>query len=75
MTEDKNLEQNLNKSNEKLHISGVKPRYQWSYVGSDRVSLPWKDYDIIDTHEDKVIESHNSPIMIKHRLRELNNVV
>jgi hypothetical protein len=62
-------------SDKKLNISGVKPRYQWAYVGSDRVTLTWKDYDIIDTHEDKVIESHNSPIMIKHRLRELNNVV
>lgn len=71
-----NEEQNIiEPQNSALNISDVKPRYLWSYVGSDKVNLPWKDYDIIDTYEGKVVESHNSPIMVKHRLKILNNVV
>ena len=49
-----------------------KPRYQWCYVGSSYTHLPWKDYDIIDTLEDKVIESYNSVFEVKNRLKELN---
>jgi hypothetical protein len=51
-----------------------KQRYQWSYVGSDYVNLPYKKFDIIDTLEDKIVESHNSPSMVKHRLKFLNNL-
>ncbi len=55
---------NKGKNKDKKLQPDVKPRYLWSYVGSDRVNLPWKDYDIIDTYEDKVIESHNSLSMV-----------
>lgn len=47
-------------------------RYQWSYVGSDRVILPGKDYVIIDTNEGIVVESYNSASMVKYRLSVLN---
>lgn len=51
----------------------IKPRYLWQYIGSNIViNQPYNDYIIIDTIEDKIIESYDSPSMIKFRLKELN---
>lgn len=50
-----------------------KVRYKWQYVGSNYVNLPYKNYDIIDTLEDRILESHDSPAIVKYRLNILNN--
>ena len=50
----------------------TKPRYLWEYVGSNYVVLPYKDFNIIDMLEGKVVETHNSPSMVKYRLKILN---
>lgn len=58
-----------------MEIKTKKPRYQWQYVGSSFAILPYKDYDIIDTWENKVIESYNSPLQVKLRLENLNKKI
>jgi hypothetical protein len=53
--------------------SKTRPRYQWQWVGSYFVRcLPHKDYDIIDTLENKIVFSSNSVFEISKALKELN---
>lgn len=50
----------------------IKSRYLWQYIGSNIVNQPYNDYIIIDTIEDKIVESYDSPSMVKFRLKQLN---
>ena len=76
MGKDKNLEQNLDKSNEKLHISDVIPRYKFGTYHTDNIK-PEYDWFIIDTHTDKVVENLKDKELyeVRQRCREWNGNV
>lgn len=46
--------------------------YWIKYSKSNIVNQPYNDYIIIDTIEDKIVESYDSPSMVKFRLKQLN---
>lgn len=75
MEEDKKLEQNLDNSNEKLHISDVIPRYKFGYCTDNDTH----DYDwfIIDTHTDTIVENLKDKELheVRQRCREWNDNV
>jgi hypothetical protein len=76
MEEDKNLEQNLDKSNEKLHISDVIPRYKFGTYHTDNETHEY-DWFIIDTHTDKVVENLKDKELheVRQRCRDWNDNV
>ena len=74
--EDKKLEQNLDKSNEKLHISDVIPCYKFGTYHRDNNETEY-DWFIIDTHNDKVVENLKDMELhdVRQRCREWNDNV